>query len=120
MKCESEEIKEYMKYLGFGVVKKHIDILLLWKISRKKSYGYEIMDEINKKCGFIVKLTPSKIYPALNKMEKNGILISKKIKQGKRVRKEYSISSKGKRILLGVKRLMKTGPAREFYSDMIQ
>ncbi len=117
---KSEKVREYMRYLGFGVVKKHINIMLLWKISKKSSYGYELMDEINNKWGFMIKLTPLKIYPVLNEMEKDGLLISKKIKQGKRIRKEYSISKKGKEILLGVKKLMKTGPAREFYLEMVK
>ncbi len=69
-------------------------VLLLWLISKKEVHGYELMKMLDDDGGFAM-VASSKIYPLLAKLTKKGLISSKKRMQGKRVRKSYSITSKG-------------------------
>lgn len=57
-------------------------------------HGYEIIYEISKRLG--QKVSPSLVYPFLKALEKNGLVDSRERSTGKRNRKTYSLSNKGK------------------------
>ena len=60
-------------------------------------WGYKIKKEVKKR--FDVKLGHGTLYPMLNALEQNGFLTSERQKQGGRIRKVYTITSKGKQYI---------------------
>ena len=81
-------------------------LVVLWMISKRGMHGYEIVKVLNE--DFMVKTaTTSRIYPLLSKMTKMNLVKQEKIKNGKRVKKIYSITPKGKKMLELTKRYFK-------------
>lgn len=79
-----------------------LPIFILKLISeRGEMYGYEIINEIQKKTG-CWKPSPGTIYPLLERMEKKGLI--KKCGNGKKKIK-YKITKKGKAKILKINRL---------------
>ena len=91
-------------------------LFMLWLINRKEMHGYEIVKTLKKEG------TPhpgaNRIYPLLNMMLGEGLISQKEKKDGKRVRKIYVITHKGKTMLLQGKKMF-TGLIKEFLKDMI-
>ena len=67
-------------------------ILLALLRENGKMYGYEICQLTKEKTDNNILLTEGAIYPALHRLEKEGLLISSKEKVNGRVRKYYSIN----------------------------
>ncbi len=59
-----------------------------------KMYGYEICQLTKQKTKEAILLTEGAIYPALHKLEKQGLLTSSKEKINGRIRKYYAIPEK--------------------------
>ncbi len=77
-------------FIGF------IKIHILHHAKEEDICGVEISDEL-KRHGY--KISPGTLYPTLHSLEKSGYLKSKEIVENSRIRKYYSITSKGKRAL---------------------
>lgn len=60
-----------------------------------KMYGYEITQHVKDLSENSILLTEGALYPALHKLEAEGLLITEKVKLGKRVRKYYSLTPEG-------------------------
>ena len=75
-----------------GMVKIHI----LYHASHSPVYGVELMQELSRH-GY--RIGPGTLYPILHKLEKAGYLVSQKQKSGIRLRRYYSITPAGQRIL---------------------
>ncbi len=60
-------------------------------------YGYEIIQKIKEASADQMKITEGALYPALHKLEQNGLLIAEHRPVSGRVRKYYSLSAKGKK-----------------------
>ena len=73
------------------------DIQILRLIQTQPMWGYKIKKEVERRFG--VKLGHGTLYPMLNALEQNGFLTSERQKQGGRVRKVYTITSKGKQYI---------------------
>ncbi|MDA9774004.1 PadR family transcriptional regulator [Saprospiraceae bacterium] len=58
-----------------------------------KMYGYEICQKTKTQTNNKINLTEGAIYPALHKLEKQGLIVSSKLKVNGRTRKYYAISS---------------------------
>lgn len=71
-------------------------IILKLLSERPRMYGYEITRMVEDLTDNQIKLTEGALYPALHKMESQGLLISEKVNVGRRVRKYYSLTSKGR------------------------
>ena len=71
-------------------------ILLKLLSERPQMYGYEITQMVRLRSNHSIQITEGALYPALHKLESQGMLISEKVKIGKRVRKYYSLTSEGK------------------------
>jgi PadR family transcriptional regulator PadR len=67
-------------------------ILLALLRENGKMYGYEICQLTKEKTNNNILLTEGAIYPALHRLEKEGLLISSKEKVNGRTRKYYSIN----------------------------
>lgn len=75
-------------------------LLILTVLSQKRMYGYEIMRELERRSDGYFTMTAALLYPALHQLEAEGLLSSEwQETQGKRRRKYYSITTKGKKAL---------------------
>ncbi len=75
-------------------------LLILSVLESNKMYGYQIMRELEHRSEGYFTMTAALLYPALHKLELDGLLKSEwQEGQGKRKRKYYSITSKGRKAL---------------------
>jgi DNA-binding PadR family transcriptional regulator len=61
-----------------------------------KMYGYEITQLVRELSGDRIQLTEGALYPALHKLEGEGLVKTEVINIGKRVRKYYTLTTEGK------------------------
>ena len=73
-----------------------IRFFILRALWNKDSYGYILSVEIEELSWGFCTPTESTLYPALNEMEKRGLIRSSKISANSRVRKMYHITDTGK------------------------
>ena len=90
-------------------------LFLLWLIGRHEAHGYQII-KILKDQG--MHTGANRLYPVLNAMLKDGVISQKEKRDGKRVRKVYVITSKGRKALKEGKKLFR-GIAVEFTREML-
>jgi len=83
----------YSKELIKGTLQPMILQLLA---ENKRMYGYEITQKVRQMSEGKIEITEGALYPALHKLEADGILKTEKEYIGKRVRKYYSLSREGK------------------------
>ena len=62
-----------------------------------KMYGYEITQYVKTLSKDQLVLTEGALYPTLHKLEAEGLVRTKKVIVGKRTRKYYSLTTKGKK-----------------------
>jgi len=75
-------------------------LLILSMIAKEKMYGYQIMHELEQRSDGYFSMTAALLYPALHQLEADGLVESEwKDCQGKRRRKYYKITSKGRKAL---------------------
>jgi PadR family transcriptional regulator PadR len=91
MKNEESSYKLAREFL-LGFIKIHI----LHHAAREKIYGMKFHEELNRH-GYM--LSYGTIYPVFHRLEKNGYLQSEKEKVNGKIRKYYSITGKGRRVL---------------------
>ncbi|QXL85798.1 PadR family transcriptional regulator [Comamonas sp. NLF-1-9] len=72
-----------------GLIRLHV----LHHAAEQEIYGQWMIDELAHH-GY--RLSPGTLYPMLHKMERDGYLISRQEREGRTVRKLYSITTKGK------------------------
>ena len=70
-------------------------ILLKLLSEQPRMYGYEITRMVEKRSDQQIQITEGALYPALHKLEAQGLLSSEKVNLGGRVRKYYSLTPKG-------------------------
>ena len=90
-------------------------IFLLWLIKKHEVHGYQII-KILKDEG--MQIGASRLYPVLKAMLKDGMISQKEKRDGMRVRKVYVITSKGRKVLNGGKKLFR-GIMGEFTKEML-
>lgn len=83
----------YSKELLKGTLK---TIILQLLADHGRMYGYEITQKVKALSDGSILLTEGALYPALHKLEAEGLLITEKENIGKRVRKYYSLTPNGK------------------------
>ncbi|MCX8195004.1 MAG: PadR family transcriptional regulator [Candidatus Micrarchaeota archaeon] len=99
------------------IVMKNVRLFLLWLIKKKEMHGYEIMKTL-KEDG-MRPIGSSRIYPLLKCMMQEGLISQIEKNQGKRVKKIYVLTKRGKNELMAGKRMFK-GLVREFVEEMLQ
>jgi len=96
-------------YQGCYPGRAFIETLILWIIHKRPLHGYEIRKHIEQalKGNYVPK--PGAVYTILRRMEQKGLLISewKKEKMGKKDRRVYNITEKGKSLLKVRLKIMK-------------
>lgn len=73
-----------------------IRFFILRALWEKESYGYILSKEIEELSWGFCKPTESTLYPALNDLEKQGLIRSSKVTANSRLRKMYHITESGK------------------------
>ena len=63
-----------------------------------KMYGYQITQKVKEMSSGNILLTEGALYPALHKLEEEGILTVETDMVGSRLRKYYSLSESGKKV----------------------
>ena len=61
-----------------------------------KTYGYEITQRVKELSDGSIVLTEGALYPTLHKLEAEGLLKTESVTIGKRVRKYYMLTARGK------------------------
>src|SRR5512147_3101069 len=75
-------------------------LLILNVLAHERMYGYQIMRELEHRSEGYFTMTAALLYPALHQLELDGLLKSEwQEGQGKRKRKYYSITPKGRKAL---------------------
>lgn len=64
-----------------------------------RMYGYEITQRVKELSGETILLTEGALYPALHKLEAEGMLKTETETIGKRVRKYYSLTPQGRSLV---------------------
>lgn len=64
-----------------------------------RMYGYEITQRVKELSAGRILLTEGALYPALHKLESEGVLVTETISMGKRIRKYYSLTAEGKSLV---------------------
>ena len=83
------------------LIKGNIDTLLLSLVSQQPMYGYQVMKELEGRSQGYFKFKEGTLYPALHRLEKTGLLQGKwQTLSNGRQRRYYSITEKGRRILV--------------------
>ena len=90
-------------------------IFLLWLIRKHEVHGYQII-KILKNEG--MQIGANRLYPVLKNMLKDGVISQKEKRDGKRVRKVYIITLKGRNALKDGKKLFR-GIVGEFTREML-
>ncbi len=62
----------------------------------RKMYGYEITQRVKDLTGEKIQITEGALYPTLHALENDGLVTTESEFIGKRVRKYYTLSKKGK------------------------
>lgn len=63
-------------------------------------YGYEITQHVKELSADRILLTEGALYPALHKLEADGLVQTETVMMGKRVRKYYSLTPEGNGLAL--------------------
>ncbi len=62
-----------------------------------KMYGYEITQKVKELTSDKIQITEGSLYPSLHALEEAGILSTETVFIGKRIRKYYKLTRKGKK-----------------------
>ena len=78
------------------LMKGNVDSLLLCLIGQQPMYGYRIMKELNNRSQGYFKFKEGTLYPALHRLEKNGLIQGQwQVLPSGQQRKYYQITEKG-------------------------
>ena len=84
-------------------LKGHLDGLVLAIVSREPLHGYAVIESLKARSGGELALREGTVYPALHRLEADGLLSSRWSVVGGRRRRVYSITKRGTKEL-GVSR----------------
>ncbi|GFH39278.1 PadR family transcriptional regulator [Streptomyces pacificus] len=79
----------------------HLDGLLLAVLETGPLHGYAIITAVQQRSGGVLELRTGTIYPALNRLERIGLLRSSWQTTGERRRRCYELTEAGRRTLAG-------------------
>ena len=80
-------------------VRGHLDALLLSAVEREPLHGYAIITAVRLRSGGALELRTGTIYPALNRLERLGLVRSVRATAAGRQRRSYEITEAGRRTL---------------------
>jgi len=80
-------------------LKGHLDLLLLAILSEKAAHGYAVIESLRQRSGGLFDLPEGTIYPALHRLEAQGLLKSRWQEDAPRRRRVYELTAKGRQSL---------------------
>jgi DNA-binding PadR family transcriptional regulator len=83
-------------------LKGHLDGLILAVVSREPLHGYAVIEALKQRSGGALALPEGTVYPALHRLEADGLLKSEWTQTGRK-RRVYSVTKRGEKEL-GVSR----------------
>ncbi len=83
-------------------------MLILKLLSEKDMYGYEMIEALKERSNNVFELKAGTLYPLLHGLEEKGALTVYEKPAGAKVRKYYSITRQGSRILAEKEREWRT------------
>ena len=78
------------------VLKGHLDALVLAALEAEPAHGYGIIQRLRESSGDVFKLPEGTIYPALHRLERDGLVSSRWTTASGRKRRVYRITRPGK------------------------
>jgi PadR family transcriptional regulator len=78
------------------VIRGHLDMLLLSALEEGDAHGYALIDRLREQSGGTLDFPEGTIYPALHRLERNGLLASSWDESTARRRRVYSLTSRGR------------------------
>jgi len=94
-----------------------ITLFLVWRLHEKPRHAYLLVKDMSELA--IKPVKPSTVYALLGKMERAGLVKSHVERQGARVRRLYSTSAKGWKLLQWIKKNKIKGLWREFMAELL-
>lgn len=95
----AEKIDEIADAIEQSMKKGHISTLILLALEKEPSHGYKLTEEIQKGTYGVWTPTASALYPHLSSLTEKGLIEYTTEMDGKRERKVYSITPKGRETL---------------------
>ncbi|MFX1571496.1 MAG: PadR family transcriptional regulator [Promethearchaeota archaeon] len=95
----TEKIDEIADAIEQSMKKGHISTLILLSLEKEPSHGYKLTEEIQKGTYGVWAPTASALYPHLSSLTEKGLIEYTTELDGKRERKVYNITLKGKEAL---------------------
>jgi PadR family transcriptional regulator, regulatory protein PadR len=80
-------------------VRGHLDGLLLAVLDERPLHGYAVIEAITRRSGGALDLPTGTVYPALNRLERTGLLRAREEDVGGRRRRTYALTPAGRRAL---------------------
>ena len=88
-----------MRSYDGAVIKGHLDMLLLAILESEPSHGYKVVQQLKVRSGSAFDLAEGTVYPALHRLESEGLLKSGWETKGGKRRRTYKITRQGKAAL---------------------
>src|SRR5918996_2017138 len=77
-------------------------LLLLALLAERERYGYELVAELRERSKSVIDLPEGTVYPALRRLEREGLLVGRWSEAAERPRRRYyRLTQKGERALAG-------------------
>jgi PadR family transcriptional regulator, regulatory protein PadR len=83
------------------ILKGHLDLLLLAVLAEGPAHGYAVIESLRLRSSGAFDLPEGTIYPALHRLEDQGLLASQWSQDAPRPRRVYRLTPKGSRVLAG-------------------
>lgn len=80
-------------------LKGHLDLLLLAVLSEGPAHGYAIIESLRTRSGDVFDLPEGTVYPALHRLEEQGLLKSNWSEDSARRKRIYQLTPKGQQAL---------------------
>lgn len=98
-----------------GFTEKAYQLIFLWLMKDESVYGYELATRFEKMTNGHIRLSYGTVYPLLRRMEKRGLISSKRDESSGRI--YYELTSKGK---LSVEKLSsRIKDSREYFNEKL-
>ena len=86
-------------YMKTELLKGNLELLLLAVLQAERAHGYAIIKQLRERSEGAFDLAEGTVYPALYRLEKQGLLKSSRSEVGGRKRRVYSITADGRAAL---------------------
>ena len=94
-----------------------VTLFLIWRLHGHPRHGYLLVQDMQELA--IKPVKPSTVYALLGKMERAGLVKSHLDRGGKHIRKMYSTTAKGWKLLQAIKKTKIKGLWREFMMSLL-